>query len=178
MFFNFQSSPPPFSPEGRTNDIDGLIHCIEKAEKFVYISVMDYFPLTIYTPKVKYWPVIDDALKKAAIERKVSVRLLVSKWKHSRKSEDYFLKALEDLTNSYNKVNIEVVGTSTIYSTDITRTVYLLFARGYIRNASSTCLYRGALVTQTREVSRRRFIARHVRQCIGEDLVLTGCVCG
>ncbi|OXU24626.1 hypothetical protein TSAR_006066 [Trichomalopsis sarcophagae] len=104
----FGSSPPPFSPEGRTNDIDGLIHCIEKAEKFIYISVMDYFPLTIYSPKIKYWPVIDDALKKAAIERKVSIRLLISKWKHSRKSEDYFLKALEDLTNSYNKVKIEV----------------------------------------------------------------------
>ncbi|XP_058793368.1 5'-3' exonuclease PLD3-like isoform X2 [Phymastichus coffea] len=104
----FGSSPPPFSPDGRTHDIDALLHCINKAEKFIYVSVMDYFPLTIYTPKVKYWPVIDDALKAAAIERKVQVKLLISKWKHSRKSEDYFLKALEDLTNSYNKVNIEV----------------------------------------------------------------------
>lgn len=107
---NFQSSPPPFSPEGRTNDIDGLVHCIEKAEKFIYISVMDYFPLTIYTAKVKYWPIIDNALKTAAIERRVTVRLLISKWKHSRRSEDYFLKALEDLTNSYPRVKIEVVG--------------------------------------------------------------------
>lgn len=104
----FGSSPPPFSPEGRTDDIDGLLHCIEKAEKFIYISVMDYFPLMIYTPKIKYWPIIDNALKTAALERKVNIRLLISKWKHSRKSEDYFLKSLEDLTNSYYKVKIEV----------------------------------------------------------------------
>ncbi|XP_011499625.1 PREDICTED: phospholipase D3-like [Ceratosolen solmsi marchali] len=104
----FGSSPPLFSPEGRTSDIDGLIHCIEKAEKFIYISVMDYFPLTIYSPKIKYWPIIDNALKSAALERKVNVKLLISKWKHSRKSEDYFLKSLEDLTNSYSKVKIEV----------------------------------------------------------------------
>ena len=70
---------------------------------------MDYFPLTIYTPKVKYWPVIDNALKVAAIERKIAIKLLISKWKHSRKSEDNFLKALEDITDSYGKVQIEVV---------------------------------------------------------------------
>ena len=48
-------------------------------------------------------------MKEAAIERKVNVRLLISWWKHSRKSEDYFLKSIEDLTNSFNKVKIEVV---------------------------------------------------------------------
>ncbi|XP_011315372.1 phospholipase D3 isoform X2 [Fopius arisanus] len=102
------SSPPPLSPKGRTNDIDGILHCIEKAERFVYISVMDYFPLTIYTTKVKYWPVIDDALRSAAIDRRITVRLLISWWKHSRESEDSFLKSLIDLTNSYKNVKIEV----------------------------------------------------------------------
>lgn len=102
------SSPPPFSPAGRSNDIDAILHCIEKAERFIYISVMDYFPLTIYTPKLKYWPVIDDALRAAAIERRVTVRLLISLWKHSRASESYFLRSLETLTNSYTNVKIEV----------------------------------------------------------------------
>ncbi|XP_012270908.1 phospholipase D3 isoform X2 [Orussus abietinus] len=102
------SSPPPFSPEGRTNDLDAILHCIEKAEQFIYISVMDYYPLAIYTPKVKYWPMIDNALRAAAIERKVNVRLLISWWKHSRSSEDYFLKSLVDLSNSYRDVTIEV----------------------------------------------------------------------
>ncbi|XP_015125176.1 phospholipase D3 isoform X2 [Diachasma alloeum] len=102
------SSPPPLSPKGRTNDIDAILHCIDKAEKFVYISVMDYFPLTIYTTKVKYWPVIDDALRSASIDRRITVRLLISWWKHSRPSEDTFLKSLMDLTNSYKNVRIEV----------------------------------------------------------------------
>ncbi|CAL1688368.1 unnamed protein product [Lasius platythorax] len=102
------SSPPQFSPKGRSNDLDAILHCIAKAEKFIYISVMDYFPLTIYTAQVKYWPIIDNALRAAAIERKIDVRLLISWWKHSRPSESYFLKSLQDLTNSYTNVKIEV----------------------------------------------------------------------
>ncbi|KAH0953755.1 hypothetical protein HN011_008467 [Eciton burchellii] len=102
------SSPQPFSPKGRSNDIDAILHCIAKAEKFIYISVMDYFPLTIYTAQVKYWPIIDNALRAAAIERKIDIRLLISWWKHSRPSESYFLKSLQDLTRSYANVNIEV----------------------------------------------------------------------
>ncbi|XP_077255467.1 5'-3' exonuclease PLD3 isoform X2 [Temnothorax americanus] len=102
------SSPPPFSPKGRSSDLDAIVHCITKAEKFIYISVMDYFPLTIYTPQIKYWPTIDNALRAAAIERKVEVRLLISWWKHSRSSESYFLKSLQDLTYSYPNVKVEV----------------------------------------------------------------------
>lgn len=104
----FSSSPPALSPKGRTNDLDAILHCIDKAEKFVYISVMDYFPLTIYTPKIKYWPIIDDALRSAAIEHKVNVRLLISWWKHSSPSAGYFLESLAALTKSYRNVKIEV----------------------------------------------------------------------
>ncbi|KAJ8979443.1 hypothetical protein NQ317_006757 [Molorchus minor] len=104
----FSSSPPPFNPQGRTNDIDALTNVIKSAEKFVYIAVMDYFPLMIYTPKVKYWPVIDDALKAAAIEHKVKVKLLISWWKYSRPSEDYFLRSIASIDKAYRGVSIEV----------------------------------------------------------------------
>ncbi|XP_033212010.1 phospholipase D3-like isoform X2 [Belonocnema kinseyi] len=104
----FASSPPNFSPPGRTNDVDAILHCIDKAEKFIYISVMDYIPMMIYSPKPKYWPIIENVLKAAAIERKVNVRFLISWWKHSKLSEDFFLKSVEELTNSYRKVKIEV----------------------------------------------------------------------
>lgn len=73
---------------------------------------MDYFPLTIYTPKIKFWPTIDNAIRAAALENKVEVKLLISKWNHSRLSEDYFLKSLADLSQSFKKVNIEVVSKS------------------------------------------------------------------
>ncbi|KAK9721967.1 PLD-like domain [Popillia japonica] len=102
------SSPPPFSPDGRTDDIAAILNVIQNAEKFIYISVMDYFPLTIYTPKLQFWPLIDSALRKAALEHGVHIKLLISKWTHSRKSEDYFLKSLADISNSYPKVSIEI----------------------------------------------------------------------
>lgn len=51
IFTSFQSSPPPFCPEGRSTDIDAIINVISTAEHFIYISVMDYFPLQIYTPR-------------------------------------------------------------------------------------------------------------------------------
>ncbi|XP_034947047.1 5'-3' exonuclease PLD3-like isoform X2 [Chelonus insularis] len=102
------SSPPPLSPQGRTNDLDAILYCIDRAEKFIYISVMDFVPLTIYSPKVKFWPMIDNALRSAAIDSRITVRLLISWWKHSRTSEDHFLRSLMDLTNSYKNVKIEV----------------------------------------------------------------------
>lgn len=102
------SSPQPFNPQGRTNDIDALVHVINTAEKFVYIAVMDYFPLTIYTPKLEFWPVIDDAIKTAAINHKINIKMLISRWNHSRSSEDYFLKSLTSLNKSYPGVSIEV----------------------------------------------------------------------
>lgn len=141
-FLYFQSSPPPMSPKGRTQDVDAIVSVINKAEKFVHISVMDYFPLTLYTPKPKYvkteickfiihmnsttipqtvfsspckcslfrfWPIIDDALRAAAIDRQVSVKLLISYWNHSRPAEDYFLKSLQDIAGSYPGVDVQVV---------------------------------------------------------------------
>jgi phospholipase D3/4 len=49
----FSSSPPPMNPRGRTNDLNAITHTILNAERFVYISVMDYFPLELYSPKIK-----------------------------------------------------------------------------------------------------------------------------
>lgn len=70
---------------------------------------MDYFPLTIYSPKIKFWPKIDNALKTAAIEHKVKVKMLISWWNHSRPSEDNFLKSLASINLAYPRVSIEVV---------------------------------------------------------------------
>lgn len=129
MFEYLQSSPPPMSPKGRTQDIDAIVDVIKNAEKFIHISVMDYFPLTVFTPKIKlvikiqlvmykfqifsnscrYWPVIDDALRAAAIDNKVSVKLLISWWNHSRPAEDYFLRSLGELSDSYPSVDIQIV---------------------------------------------------------------------
>lgn len=102
------SSPAPLSPTGRTNDIDAILNVILNADKFVYISVMDYVPLTLFTKKKKFWPIIDDALRQVAIEKKVHVKLLISQWAHSRPEIVNFLKSLSDLTDTYHGVEIEV----------------------------------------------------------------------
>lgn len=47
------SSPPPLSPNGREQDIDAIVKTILDAEKFVYVSVMDYIPLLVYTKEPK-----------------------------------------------------------------------------------------------------------------------------
>jgi phospholipase D3/4 len=39
---DLQSSPPQFVPTGREHDGDSLVRLIDEAQKFVYISVMDY----------------------------------------------------------------------------------------------------------------------------------------
>ncbi|XP_063703810.1 5'-3' exonuclease PLD3-like isoform X2 [Culicoides brevitarsis] len=102
------SSPPQMSPMGREQDIDAIVKTILDAEKFVYVSVMDYIPMMLYTKELKFWPVIDDALRKVAIEKNVTVRLLISHWKHSRSDIDYFLHSLQALNEALPGVNIEV----------------------------------------------------------------------
>lgn len=94
---------------------------------------MDYFPLTIYTPKIKFWPDIDNALRAVAIEHKVHVRMLISCWNHSRPSEDYFLKSLADISNSFPKTSIEVVCRILFYK-DVN-----LFIVGILASFHCTC---------------------------------------
>eukprot|EP00088_Acartia_fossae_P004470 TRINITY_DN11916_c0_g1_i12.p1 TRINITY_DN11916_c0_g1~~TRINITY_DN11916_c0_g1_i12.p1 ORF type:complete len:505 (-),score=109.62 TRINITY_DN11916_c0_g1_i12:929-2443(-) len=102
------SSPPPFCPEGRDSDIQAILDVINGAKEFVRVAVMDYFPATIYNKKTTFWPVIDDALRRAAIERKVRVELLMSEWAHTRPSMFKYLKSLQDLNKIDSHVHIKV----------------------------------------------------------------------
>ncbi|KXJ05005.1 Phospholipase D3, partial [Exaiptasia diaphana] len=102
------SSPKQLCPPGRTVDIDAILNIIGKAEKFVYIEVMDYFPTTLYLKHNTYWPVIDDALRKAAFDRGVVVRLLAGLWNHTRPDLKRFLKSLSAINGSkYGDVIVE-----------------------------------------------------------------------
>jgi phospholipase D3/4 len=93
------SEPNKFCANGRTQEINAILSLIDEAKTFIYISVMNYYPL-LYGRYTQFWPVIDDALKKAAIERKVSVRLLVSRWPSSRNYQSVYLKSLNALNKS------------------------------------------------------------------------------
>ena len=52
----------------------------------------------------RYWPVIDNALREAAFERNVRVRVMASWWKHSRLSLLAFLRSLEALNAAQSTV--------------------------------------------------------------------------
>eukprot|EP00116_Pleurobrachia_bachei_P004810 sb/3465072/ len=106
------SSPPPFCTKSRTNDIDGLLHVLNSAEKFISIEVMDYFPLVMYVEHPYYWPRIDDALRLAAFDRGVKVSLLVSIFpKHYLSNPDMYnyLSSLAAINGTnHHRVSVEV----------------------------------------------------------------------
>uniref|UniRef100_A0A1X7URW2 PLD phosphodiesterase domain-containing protein n=1 Tax=Amphimedon queenslandica TaxID=400682 RepID=A0A1X7URW2_AMPQE len=91
---NLISSPPQFSTDHRTDDINALLNVIASADEFIYIAVMDYEPAIVYSYPKKYWPVIDDALRTAAYEKGIEVRLLGSHWEHSPCDMRSFLESL------------------------------------------------------------------------------------
>ncbi|RWR99733.1 hypothetical protein B4U79_00758 [Dinothrombium tinctorium] len=102
------SSPKQFNPTNRTNDIDALLNVINSAKKFIYISVMDYSPVFLYQQPNKYWPVIDDALKRVVIEKGVSVKLLISHWKQTPTNMMVFLQSLAAFYKYQNAGRIDV----------------------------------------------------------------------
>ena len=63
---------------------------------------MDYFPITIYDNYNRghpvFWPVIDDALRRAAIERGVEIKFLLSNWTNTRPYMEDYLKSLTVLS--------------------------------------------------------------------------------
>ncbi|CAG2108596.1 unnamed protein product [Medioppia subpectinata] len=118
------SSPKPLCPFGRTNDIDAILFIIENADKFIHISVMNYYPLFLFQKNIHFWPLIDNALKSAVIDRKVNVRLLVSHTNYTRESLLIFLHSLaafndEKIFGATIEVKLFVVPTFTPFQASI-----------------------------------------------------------
>ncbi|KRY88159.1 Phospholipase D3 [Trichinella pseudospiralis] len=90
----FSSSPGAFCPRHREKDIDALIDVIDKAMDFVHVAVMDYLPIVEYVKYPWFWPRIDNAIRAAAFNRKVKVKLLISQWNHTKPSMFAFLNSL------------------------------------------------------------------------------------
>jgi len=105
---SISSSPPPFCPQGRDSDIAAILDIISSAKQVVRVAVMDYFPATIYTSNTTFWPLIDDALRKAAVERGVRVELLMSEWDHTRPAMIKYLASLQALDGVTHNTHIKV----------------------------------------------------------------------
>ncbi|NWU88348.1 PLD3 Phospholipase, partial [Onychorhynchus coronatus] len=93
----FSSSPPPLCAEGRTGDLAALLDVIDGAAAFVDVAVMSYLPGTEFSRPERFWPAIDERLRRAAVERGVAVRLLAGCWSHSRPQMFPFLRSLAAL---------------------------------------------------------------------------------
>ncbi|XP_026213159.1 phospholipase D3 isoform X2 [Anabas testudineus] len=102
------SAPPQISARGRSDDLSTILSVINDAQRFVYISVMDYLPLSQFTDPLRFWPPIDSALRAASCTRGVEVRLMVSCWKHSPGSMFTFLQSLLVLSRHPLKCDIHV----------------------------------------------------------------------
>ncbi|GMR57939.1 hypothetical protein PMAYCL1PPCAC_28134, partial [Pristionchus mayeri] len=92
---HFSSSPAALDACNRDNDIDNMIRMIDEAQEFVYLAVMDYAPATMYTLPHHYYTALQDALVRAAMERYVEVRFMMSKWDHTIPNQYAFLHALD-----------------------------------------------------------------------------------
>ncbi|AFB76963.1 phospholipase-D-like protein [Cotia virus SPAn232] len=102
------SSPRELCSLKTTFDLDAIIRCIRTARKFIYISVMNYIPI-IYTKNgKKYWEYIDIELRRAIINKGISVKLLVSNWIHTDPVTLSHLKSIMDIGIYNNHESIEV----------------------------------------------------------------------
>nr|XP_058914837.1 5'-3' exonuclease PLD4 isoform X1 [Kogia breviceps] len=104
----FSASPPALCPHGRTRDLDALLAVMRDAREFIYASVMEYFPTTRFSHPARYWPVLDTALRAAAVGRGVRVRLLVSCWLNTDPSMFPYLRSLQALSNPAANVSVDV----------------------------------------------------------------------
>ncbi|XP_009903012.2 5'-3' exonuclease PLD4 [Dryobates pubescens] len=104
----FSASPPAFCPKGRTYDLSSITSIISEAQKFVYVSVMEYFPTSRFIHPERYWPAIDNALRCAAFNNRVQIHLLVSCWTHSDPAMLYYLRSLRALNNPHAHISVDV----------------------------------------------------------------------
>ncbi|VIO86373.1 Uncharacterized protein BM_BM6716, partial [Brugia malayi] len=94
---HLKASPRSLNDLDRNWDLFSILNAVEKAKKFLYVEVMDYFPI--------YWPVVDNAIRRAIL-RGVEVKILTAAIHFSEYSLR-FLSSLETL-NRINDSSIEV----------------------------------------------------------------------
>ena len=93
------ASPPFLTPKNLRPSLDALVELLGQAKRTVRVQLLVYSPIA---GQDRYWPVLDNALRAAAV-RGVKVRLLVSDWVLGGRSMPH-LKALTLIPNLEVKV--------------------------------------------------------------------------
>ncbi|KFD73191.1 hypothetical protein M514_04796 [Trichuris suis] len=101
------SSPRNLHEQGRTWDLEAITSAIRAAKHYIYIHVMDFIPMIVYQKRKSYWPIIDNALRKAVVERGVEVKILAAAL-HFVKENLHFMQSLQTLANCADNGTIEI----------------------------------------------------------------------
>lgn len=101
-------SPSAFCPPSRTQDLDAILSIISQAQHYVDVAVMEYMPLIRFQTPQKYWPLLDDAIKEAAFERKVKFRMLISCGRDSVPDMLPYLQSLAALDSHVAHICIKI----------------------------------------------------------------------
>ncbi|XP_055016473.1 5'-3' exonuclease PLD4 isoform X2 [Boleophthalmus pectinirostris] len=101
-------SPPLFCPLSRTLDLDAILTSISEAQHYVDVAVMEYLPLIQFEKPQRYWSVLDDAIRAAAFDRKVKIRMLISCGRESNPSVLPFLQSLAALDSNISHISIKI----------------------------------------------------------------------
>lgn len=101
-------SPPSFCPSSRTQDLQAILSAISEAEHFIDVGVMEYFPSSRFERHRRYWSVMDEAIKRAAFERQVKFRMLVSCGRDSDPIMLPFLQSLAAMNSLTHNISILV----------------------------------------------------------------------
>ncbi|CAG5893922.1 unnamed protein product [Menidia menidia] len=102
------SSPPALCAAGRTPDLQAVLGVVADAQSFIYIAVMNYLPTMEFSHPKRYWADIDTQLRRAAYERRVRVRLLVSCWAQTQPAMLPFLRSLAAVQDAASRLDIQV----------------------------------------------------------------------
>ncbi|XP_029031715.1 inactive phospholipase D5-like [Betta splendens] len=100
------SSPDVFLPSDRTSDLEAISRVIQEAQRFIYISIIDYLPL-LNSSSHRYWSRIDGLIREALILRKVRVRLLISCWENTHPLTFNFIWSLRSLCMEQANCSLE-----------------------------------------------------------------------
>ena len=100
------SSPPQFLGRYRTSDADAVVDLISNAHKSICIEVMDYSPALVFEHPRKFWPIFDDAIRKAAYQNghNLKIKMLIGYWKHTARDQYHYLQSLQ----AFHPAKIEV----------------------------------------------------------------------
>ncbi|XP_041827494.1 5'-3' exonuclease PLD4 [Melanotaenia boesemani] len=101
-------SPPSFCPPSRTQDLEAILSSISEAEHFVDVAVMEYSPTTCFDKPQRYWPFIDDAIRTAAFEKMVKIRMLISCGRDSDPAMLPFLLSLASIASPHHNIDIQI----------------------------------------------------------------------